>query len=77
MRRKVVKEEQNKFGVEESTNLDTTAWWDKQDPIKVISKKKKKQVKDEEDDGKLNFNNVFAFNEGDVDLELYLNPLLA
>ena len=24
-----------------------------------------------------NFNNPFSFNEGDVDLELYLRPLLA
>ncbi len=33
-------------------------------------------VKEEEEDDLLNFNNPFAFNEGDVDLELYVNPLL-
>jgi len=45
--------------------------------VRVLPKKKKKKEVKQEDDSVLNFNNPFAFNEGDVDLELYVNPLLA
>jgi centrosomal protein CEP104 len=56
--------------------IDKTPWWDKGGDDRVVKKKKKKEKK-EDDEPLLNFNNPFAFNEGDVDLELYLNPLLA
>jgi len=41
-----------------------------------LSKKKKKEKK-EEDIIDINFKNPLAFNEGDIDLEMYLKPLLA
>lgn len=75
-RRRLLKEEQDKLGMGKDSQIDKTAWWDKTDPQKNV-KKKKKQAKKEDDEPLINFNNPFAFNEGDVDLELYLNPLLA
>ena len=43
----------------------------------VVIKKRKLKKEKEEDDIKTRFINPFNYNEGDVDLELYLKPLLA
>ncbi|KAL4438288.1 hypothetical protein ABPG74_009711 [Tetrahymena malaccensis] len=54
------------------------AWWEKStaQDIKILKKKKvKKEKKEEVID--VNFKNPLAFNEGDIDLEMYLKPLLA
>jgi centrosomal protein CEP104 len=53
-----------------------TPFWEKGGKDRNV-KKKKKEKKKEDDEPLVNFNNPFAFNEGDVDLELYLHPLLA
>ncbi|KAM3136863.1 hypothetical protein pb186bvf_011122 [Paramecium bursaria] len=74
-RRRLLKEEQDKIGMQIENKIDKTPWWDKGDR-KPIKKDKKKKKKEEDDELQVNFNNPFAFNEGDVDLELYLNPLL-
>ncbi|CAD8106995.1 unnamed protein product [Paramecium primaurelia] len=75
-RRRMIQEEQNLLGKSTDNKIDKTPWWEKGGDDRNIKKKKKKEKK-EDDEPLLNFNNPFAFNEGDVDLELYLNPLLA
>jgi centrosomal protein CEP104 len=63
--------------VDQLPDVDKTPWWDKSE-VKVLPKKARKKQPKEEDEGPiLSFKNPFAFNEGDVDLELYVNPLLA
>ncbi len=44
--------------------------------MKLLKKKKAKKEKKEEIID-VNFKNPLAFNEGDIDLEMYLKPLLA
>lgn len=77
MRRKLLKEEQDRLGLHRDDGIDKSAWWDKADDKKILNKQRQKKEKKEEDDDDLNkFNNPFAYNEGDVDLEPYVNPML-
>lgn len=59
-------------------NIDKTAWWDKQ-PENTNQKPKKKDKspkKKKEEVVEVNFNNPLTFNEGDVEFEPVLKPLL-
>ncbi|EGR30972.1 hypothetical protein IMG5_119870 [Ichthyophthirius multifiliis] len=51
-------------------------WWEKDKETQIIKKKQPKIKKKEEQKIEVNFNNPIAFNQGDIDLELYLKPLL-
>lgn len=53
------------------------AWWEKNGGADLKMSKKKKKEKKEEEIIDINFKNPLAFNEGDIDLEMYLKPLLA
>jgi len=80
-----IKADEYKVGVAEAPPESVSKpWWENKNDggnevvVQKRSKNKKKQNKSiEEEDPLPNFNNPFAFNEGDVDMELYLNPLLA
>jgi len=77
-RRRILEEEKNRQHISKDQIKDDGAvpWWEKNKGVEIKQKKKKKEEKKEEviDTG---FNNPFAWNEGDVDLDLYFRPLLA
>lgn len=54
-------------------------WWEKTTGKDMKFKQKRKKKQDEEKVEKIEsaFKNPFAFNEGDVDLELYFKPLIS
>jgi centrosomal protein CEP104 len=66
-----------KKGLAGQDGIDMTPFWEK-NKGHDLGGKKKFQKKKEENDGAIDigFKNIFNYNEGDVDLELYFKPLL-
>jgi len=77
-RRRILEEERRRRQMEENKLKadQDLAWWEKNKGAEVKTKKKKKEEK-KDDEIDVGFNNPFAWNEGDVDLDLYFRPLLA
>ena len=74
MRRQKLLDEQN---AQNAQSNGGDAWWEKSKGADLSKNKKKKKEEKKEEVINTGFNNPFAWNEGDVDLELYFKPLLA